>query len=113
MGKKIPKVQWQICILAKDKGGLGILDILEMADRLASKWILQGFLDPEQDWVVLITRHRMKFKLQGKAKWSNLPPLTLLFNPFKVAAVGSQLVMSLWKAWNMLKDKLCPNSTLR
>lgn len=109
MGKKIPKVQWSLCILAKEKGGLGIHDITEMADRLASKWILRGFLAPEQDWAMLIARNRHKFKLQGRAKWSNLPPLTILFSPFKITAMGSHLVQSLWKAWNHLKDKLCPN----
>lgn len=42
-GKKILKVKWSYCILGKEQGGLGILDIAELANRLTSKWIIRGF----------------------------------------------------------------------
>lgn len=47
LGKRIPKVKWSICTLTKEKGGLGIRDVAELANRLASKWILKGFFHPD------------------------------------------------------------------
>lgn len=40
---KIPKVS---CTPRKDKGGLGIIRVADMADRLASKWIIRSWIGP-------------------------------------------------------------------
>lgn len=54
---KIPKVKWEICILQKDKGGLRILNPLELANRLASKWIVRSLQKPDETWAKLLYRH--------------------------------------------------------
>lgn len=63
---KIPNAKWEVCILSKSKGGLGILDICNMVDRLAGKWMARSIISPNQDWwAILIHRNFHKAKLLG------------------------------------------------
>ena len=51
--RKMAKVEWDLCCAPKAKGGIGIIDIREMADRLAAKWIFRGMLNPNLGWAWL------------------------------------------------------------
>ena len=55
------KVKWDFCCAPKIEGGLGIIDIKEMADRLAAKWILRGMLNPNLDWAWFLDRKNHLF----------------------------------------------------
>lgn len=74
-----------------------------MANRLASKWVVRSLLSPDEIWAKLLHRNIDKAKLIGLDGWRNLPHLTLFFSAWPVAPKGSQLVKSLWKAWNEIK----------
>lgn len=100
---RIPKVKWDVCTLHKDKGGLGITDPMELANRLASKWVVRSILHPEELWAKLLHRHIDKAKLVGHRRWRNLPHITLFCTAWPVSPIGSQLVKSIWKAWNQIK----------
>ena len=47
------KVKWDFCYAPKDEGGLGVIDIRDMADILVAKWILKGMLNPNISWAWL------------------------------------------------------------
>ena len=109
--KKIPKVKWSTCILFKGKGGLGILDIIYLTDRLARKWIIRSLSSLEQEWAKLIIRNIHRNQIEWKAKWTNLPLITTLFSPQSIKPHGSALIKSLWQAWNKLTRLLKPNTS--
>lgn len=100
---KIPKVKWDICCLHKDKGGLGIINCFEMANRLASKWMVRSLITPQEDWAVLLHRNLNRAFLKDFPLWENIPQITLFFSPWPVSTKGSQLTKSIWKAWNEIK----------
>ena len=100
---RIPKVKWDICTHQKDKGGLGILNSEEMANRLASKWIVRSLFQPEEDWAVLLHRNLDKAKLADLPLWKDIPQLTLLFSSWPVSPKGSPFIKSIWRAWNQIK----------
>ena len=77
-------------IAPKIEGGLGIIDIKEMADRLA--WLLN--------------RKNHLFHIQGFHKWTALPFYTIFASKFGIFAKGSELAVSLWKAWFRIKQRL-------
>lgn len=81
---KVPKVTWEWWILQKDKGGLGIINIEEMANKLASKCILRSLYKPEENWAGLIHRNLNQATLQHHKKWKNLLPITLFYNAWPV-----------------------------
>ena len=64
---KIPKVSWEICTLHKDKGGLGILNVTELANRLNSKLMVRSLLLPTEDWAILIHRNINQARQIGRA----------------------------------------------
>ena len=67
--RNMAKVKWDFCCAPKAKGGLGIIDIKEMADRLAAKWILRGMLNPNLGWAWLLNRKNHLIHIQGFCKW--------------------------------------------
>lgn len=100
---RLPKVSWDVCTLHKDRGGLGILNISEMANRLASKWIVRSLLWPDEDWAVLLHRNLPSARLKDLPRWREPTLLTLFFSQWPVKPKGSPLVKSLWGAWNEIK----------
>lgn len=100
---KIPKVKREVCTLHRDRGGLGIINPIELANRLASKWIARSLIHPEEIWAKLLHRNIGKAKLSNHLQWKAVPQLTLFFSAWPVSAKGSQLVNSIWKAWNQIR----------
>ena len=101
---KVPKVKWDTCILKKDKGGLGIPNIIELANRLASKWIVRSMLYPEEDWWAVLIHMKIHLaELADHPRWKGIPQLTLLLSKWPVKIQASPLVKSLWAAWNQIK----------
>ena len=89
------KVKWDFCCMPKAEGGLGIIDIREMADRLAAKWILRGMLNPNLGWAWLINRKNHLIHIQGFHKWKALLFSTILASKIGIATKGSNLAVSL------------------
>ena len=100
---KMPKVKWETCILHKDKGGLGILNVTELANRLASKWIVRSLLNPTEDWAILLHRDLKLARIKDLPKWRDIPQITLFFSQWPVKPKGSPLIQSIWQAWNQIK----------
>ena len=96
--RKMAKVKWEFCCTPRVEGGLGIIDIREMADRLAAKWILRGMLNPNLGWAWLLNRKNHLFHIHGLRKWRALPFITIFACKVGIAAKGSKLAVSLWKA---------------
>lgn len=109
---KLPKVKWETCIRPKEHGGLGIIDISQMADRMAGKWVIKCIQDPSSEVSVLLLRNLHRMKIKSHPKWSNLPMVSLLLSPYRILPFGSQLVHSIWQAWNRLKTHLRITDTL-
>ena len=86
------KVKWDFCCAPKAEGGLGIIDIREMADRLAAKWILRGMLNPNLGWAWLLNRKNHLFHIQGLRKRRALPFITIFACKVGIAAKGSELL---------------------
>ena len=93
--RKMAKVKWDFCCAPKAKGGLGIIDIREMANRLVAKWILRGMLNPNLGWAWLVNRKNHLFHIQGFHKWTALPFYTIFASKFGILAKGSELAVSL------------------
>ena len=89
------KVKWEFCCMPRAEGGLGIIDIREMADRLAAKWILRGMLNPNLGWAWLLDRKNHLFHIQGPCKWTALPCITIFASRVGILAKGLELVVSL------------------
>ncbi|KAH7284029.1 hypothetical protein KP509_34G036500 [Ceratopteris richardii] len=100
----VPKIKWVICTSPRDSGGLGILDIGCMANKLAAKWMIKAWCNREASWAKLIFRNKNELALTGSPNWKNLDIMTLLFSPIPVFPKGSTLVCSLWKGWNKVKS---------
>ncbi|KAH6556983.1 hypothetical protein KP509_1Z144600 [Ceratopteris richardii] len=100
----LPKIKWSICSSQRDGGGLGILDIGCMANRLAAKWMIKAWCNMEAWWAKMIFRKKNALTFMGFPNWKNLDILTLLFSPILVFSKGSNLVCSLWKSWNKVKS---------
>lgn len=111
--KSIPKVKWDICTTPKDKGGLGIQDISDTANRMAAKWIIRAYSNPSEDWAQLLIKDTPRFGITGFPKWKNLPLSTIVISRHPISPKGSQLVTSIWKAWNHLKPSLISTPNLR
>ena len=71
--RKMAKVKWDFCCASKIEGGLGIIDIKDMADRLAAKWILRGLLNVSEAWAYMLFKKINTFDLKEKPKWTYLP----------------------------------------
>lgn len=56
--RKIPKVASKTCVLPKDKGGLALLDVLRLVDKLASKWIIRS--TNNKDYGVVLVKGKCK-----------------------------------------------------
>ena len=86
--RKMAKVKWDFCCAPKAEGGIGIIDIREMGDRLAAKWILRGMLNPNLGWAWLINSKNHLFHIQGIRKWTALPFITILDSRVGISAKG-------------------------
>ena len=111
--KKVVKVKWDHCTLPQQEGGLGITNIQEMVDRMATKWIVRGLQNPKETWAILLFRNMKKFTLKGKPKWDNLPDLTIWASKYDMAPKGSPLSVSIWKSWFKLKKNVKPTDQLQ
>ena len=104
--RKIAKVKWDFWCAPKTKGGLGIIDIKETIDKLVANWILRGMINPNLHWAWLINRKNHLFHIQGFHKWTALPFYTTFASKFGISAKGTELAVSLWKAWFRIKRRL-------
>ena len=106
------KVKWNFCCVPKVEGGLGIIDIKEMADGLVAKWILRGMLNPNLSWDWLLNRKNHLFHIQGFHKWLALPFSIIFASKFEISTKGLELSIFLWKAWFRIKEllKLSPHA---
>ncbi|KAH7387733.1 hypothetical protein KP509_16G038500 [Ceratopteris richardii] len=100
----IPKIKRKTCISSKDSGGLGILDIVGLADKLAAKLLIKAWSNSESSWAKLIFRIMEDLTLVDHVGWKGIGILTLLFSPLPVSPKGSSLLCSLWKSWNKAKQ---------
>ena len=75
----IPKVSWTIYTMAKEAGGLGLINLQTLADKLAAKWILRS-MDSDEFWAVLLRRNIHKFSLKSYKAWSGLSAREVLLS---------------------------------
>lgn len=54
---KNPKVAWATFAMSKDKGGIGLPDIFELVDKMASIWIIRSIQNLKDDWSILLNRN--------------------------------------------------------
>ena len=86
----LQKVRWEICTLHKHKGGLGILNVTELANRLNSKWMVKSLLLPNEDWAILLHRNINLARLKDHPKWRNHQSL------YSLAYLAAEKFSSLW-----------------
>lgn len=67
--RKVVKVALKTCVLPKQLGGLGLMDINLMSLKLAAKWIVRS-MDSSDYWATLIQRSCKKFQLKDRKAWS-------------------------------------------
>lgn len=83
-------VSWETYYLLPTRfGALGILNIEEMADRIAAKWNLRGIIQLEKNWAWLLNRKNYQFSLKGHHKWKDLPHLTIVRRKFEITPKGA------------------------
>ncbi|KAH9295011.1 hypothetical protein KI387_038599 [Taxus chinensis] len=105
LGKGFHRVVWEYCCLPKDFGGLGLTDIGRQGSTLAAKWIIQPCTGNEA-WKILIHNCICQGTPQGRKTWQGLDFHNLLIIKAPVKIVGTFLVKSIWKAWELLKPFL-------
>lgn len=103
----MPKVKWEWCTLPKESGDLGIRNIQQDADRLAAKWSIRAMANPKEDWAQLLMWQMDEFSLAGHKKWKKVLVLTILASKYAFNPKGSNLMLSLWKSSNKVKNQLC------
>ncbi|KAI5061596.1 hypothetical protein GOP47_0024101 [Adiantum capillus-veneris] len=76
---------------------------------MAVKLVVRAIHHPREEWSVLLLRTASRFRLSQAKGWVNLPFITLFFSPHLSLATGSDLMRSLWGAWNRHRFRLSPN----
>lgn len=89
--------------MLKEHGGLGIINITKVANRLASKWMVRSLLSLKEDWAFLLHRHLHQAKMINHPKWKNLPLPIIFLIPWPIKPKGFLLIQYLWKVWNQIK----------
>lgn len=95
---------YSTCVRTKQYGGLGLLDIERLADKLAAKWIIRIFLSNDV-WSCLLHRSCHKFPIKGRKSWSGFTPLHMVFANVEFTPKGSELVQGLWGSWFKFKKQ--------
>ena len=92
---------------------MGIINIKELADRMATKWIVRGLQNPQEIWVIVLFKKLDKFNLKGKRKWVKLLLITICASKYEIVPKGSPLSCSIWKCWIKLKKNLLPPNNIQ
>lgn len=100
--RKIAKVAYKYCILPKEQGGLGLLDISHIAEKMATKWILRSFTCNDL-WYALVHRRCKDFSLKARKCWKDFSAIQILLVKSEFIPKGSPLVKNMWKAWDNYK----------
>lgn len=103
--RTICKVSLRACVLPKSKGGLGLLNLEQLASKLAAKWIAKS-IDSEDFWAVLIKRSCHLFSLEERKSWTGFSAVQIYLSPIKFSPKGSPLVCNMWNSWNNYKHLL-------
>jgi hypothetical protein len=71
-------VSWKVCIMPKDEGGIGLVDVATLGSMFATKWVVRC-LDGSSSSQVLLrhglhtTQHNSK--IQGSFRLCNIIPI--------------------------------------
>ena len=103
--RKLSKVALKVNCLPKQEGGLGLLDVNATATKLAAKWICRAFAKNDT-WADMIKRHCNDFQLKELKAWVGFLPIEVFLFGHSFIYKGSQLIMSLWEAWNAYRSHL-------
>lgn len=110
--RKMCKVSMKACVLSKAKGGLGLLNLEQLASKLAAKWIAKS-IDSEDFWAVLIKRNCHLFSLELRKSWTGFSATQVYLSPAKFSPKRSSLVCNMWNSWNKYKHLLQVKDTTR
>ena len=96
--RKMHKVSYTTCILPKDSGGLGLMDVVSMADKLSSKWILRSSFHKDY-WAYFLKRHCSEFPSIHLKAWKGTPSTVIFYSPSLFRPKGSSITTQFWRAW--------------
>ncbi|MCO5548209.1 hypothetical protein L7F22_001666 [Adiantum nelumboides] len=103
LDRKIAKVSFKIRTLPKHLGGLELLDIKNLACKLAAKWIVRS-LGCNDYWALLLARNCHKFQLKDLKAWSGFSHVEIFLSRRRFIYKGSVLTKSMWTAWDFYRD---------
>ena len=90
-------VPWVVCIMSKDKIGLGLMDVVTQGKILVAKWVV-WCLEGSSPWQVLMRNILISTHNVGKVK-GQFDLFDIIFSPHKFNVSGSFVFMSIWTAW--------------
>lgn len=105
MQKKIAKVSYITCVLPRSLGGVGLLDIEKISNKLAAKWIARS-LTNNDFWSVLISRKLKEFPTSFNRSWKGFPKQQILLSKARFLPQGTRLAKGLWDVWFSFKEML-------
>jgi hypothetical protein len=90
-------VPWDVCIMPKDEGGLGLIDVATQGYILEAKWVVRC-LENTSPWQVLLRHRLLSAQHVGKIK-GQFGLCDILFLPHNFQIAGSFIFRSIWAAW--------------
>lgn len=97
--------KWDLCVMSKSRGGMGLKDLKCQGIALATKWICRA-LEEDEPWKVLIRNNIQRYVPKYAKIWKNFPIEDLLSGKFVVSPYGFEVFKSLWKAWEAISQLL-------
>ena len=105
--RKIVEVALKTCMLPKQFGGLGLMDVNLMSIKLSAKWIARS-MGNQDYWPLSIHKNCSKFQLKDLKAWTGFNSSWEIFlSRRKFIYKGSTLVKGQWTSWDMYRDQLC------
>lgn len=95
--KGLPMVPRDVCIMPKEEGGLGLIDVATQGCVLAAKWVIKC-VEGASSWQILL-RHRITSAQHISRIRGDFALCNVIMAPDQFMMIGSLILRSIWVAW--------------
>lgn len=103
--RKIHKVSYAHCTLPKDMGGLGLLNIQQLTDKLSRKWVVRSFYHWDY-WSALLYQKCTFIPLRQLKAWTGFSPCEILLSSANFKCKASKISFQFWMSWFKYKPMI-------
>jgi hypothetical protein len=96
----LPMVPWVVCIMHKDEGGLGLIDVATQGNILVAKWVVKC-LKGSSPWQVLMRNILISSQHTNKVK-GQFDLCDIISTPHNFHISRSFIFRSIWTTWKRI-----------